>query len=90
MAQARNHFPLPIRQVEKAVWKDNKARAWPNAILWPINMYLPNEATKIMYLWYENQFYSRYTTQKARASTCATAMAGAQRDVSVFVATARY
>ena len=46
--QARKHFPLPIRQVEKAMWKGNKARAWPDAILWPMNMYPPNEATKIM------------------------------------------
>jgi hypothetical protein len=46
--QARKYFPLPIRQVEKAMWKGNKARAWPDAILWPMNMYLPNEATKIM------------------------------------------
>jgi hypothetical protein len=48
MAQAHKHFLLPIRQVEKAVWKGNKARAWPDAILWPTNMYLPNEATEIM------------------------------------------
>jgi len=48
MAQARKPFLLPIRQVEKAMWKGNKAQAWPDAILWPMNMYLPNEATKIM------------------------------------------
>jgi hypothetical protein len=48
MAQACKHFPLPIRQVGKAMWKGNKAQAWPDAILWPMNMYPPNEATKIM------------------------------------------
>jgi hypothetical protein len=48
MAQAHKHFLLPIRQVEKAMWKCNKARAWPDAIVWPMNMYLPNEATKII------------------------------------------
>jgi len=50
MAQARNHFHLPIRQVEKAMWKGNKARAWPNTILCPMNMHLPNEATEIIRL----------------------------------------
>ena len=87
MAQARNHFLLPIRQVEKAVWKGNKARAWPNVLLWPTNMHLPNEATGIVDLL---GIYSRYATQKARASTRATAMAGALWDVSIIVATAKY
>ena len=72
MAQARNHFHLPIRQVEKAMWKGNKAQAWPNVILWPMNMYLPNEATEIM-----NLLGMKTSTQpkKARVSTCATALA---------------
>jgi hypothetical protein len=48
MAQACNHLLLPIRQVEKAVWKGNKAQAWPNAILWPTNTYPPNEVTQII------------------------------------------
>jgi hypothetical protein len=48
MAQARKPFLLPIRQVEKAMWKGKKAQTWPDAILWPMNMYLPNEVTKIM------------------------------------------
>ena len=41
-------LPFTYKAREKALWKDNKARAWPDAILWPMNMYLPNEATKIM------------------------------------------
>ena len=81
MAQAHKHFLLPIRQVEKAVWKGNKARAWPNVLLWPTNMHLPNEATGLMDL-------LGMKTQKARASTCATAMAVTMWDVNVFVATA--
>jgi hypothetical protein len=87
MAQARNHFLLPIRQVEKAVWKGNKARAWPNVLLWPTNMHLPNEATGIVDLL---GIYSRYATQKARASTHATAMAVARGNVTIILATARY
>jgi hypothetical protein len=87
MAQARIHFHLPIRQVEKAVWKGNKARAWPNVLLWPMNMHLPNEATGIKYLL---GIYSRYATQKARASTCATALAVARGNVTFTLATSRY
>jgi len=83
MAQACNHFLLPIRQVEKAVWKGNKARAWPNVLLWPTNMHLPNEATGLMDL-------LGMKTQKARASTCATAMAIARGNVTILMATARY
>jgi len=41
-------LPFTHKASEKAMWKGNKAKAWPDAILQPMNMYLPNEATKIM------------------------------------------
>jgi hypothetical protein len=64
--QARKHFPLPIRQVEKAMWKCNKARAWPDAILWPMNMYPPNEATEIMDLLGMNIIFFRVCNPKGQ------------------------